>query len=170
MASLTILPYIHVQYTCAQLHPTLPHHGLQLPGSSVRGILQARILEWVAVPYSRGSSRPRDCLSFIGRQILYHCATWDTHHIFTQNINLLYKRSKRSRMIKKKKHLKVFIILYKVVKVSTLWIFIVVIHLKKNAKHQHEHQDNLVLLEIRNEIEQEIMREYLNIHKETNNK
>ena len=30
------------------------------PGSSVRGILQARILEWVAVPLSRGSSRPRD--------------------------------------------------------------------------------------------------------------
>ena len=30
------------------------------PGSSVHGILQARILEWVAVPSSRGSSRPRD--------------------------------------------------------------------------------------------------------------
>ena len=30
------------------------------PGSSVRGILQARILEWVATPFSRGSSRPRD--------------------------------------------------------------------------------------------------------------
>ena len=30
------------------------------PGSSVRGILQARILEWVAIPSSRGSSRPRD--------------------------------------------------------------------------------------------------------------
>ena len=31
-----------------------------LPGSSVHGILQSRILEWVAVPFSRGSSRPRD--------------------------------------------------------------------------------------------------------------
>ena len=30
------------------------------PGSSVFGILQARILEWVAVPHSRGSSQPRD--------------------------------------------------------------------------------------------------------------
>ena len=30
------------------------------PGSSVRGILQAGILEWVAIPFSRGSSRPRD--------------------------------------------------------------------------------------------------------------
>ena len=31
-----------------------------LPGSSVHGILQARILEWVAISYSRGSSRPRN--------------------------------------------------------------------------------------------------------------
>ena len=31
-----------------------------LPGSSVHGILQARILDWVAVPSSRGSSQPRD--------------------------------------------------------------------------------------------------------------
>jgi len=31
-----------------------------LPGSSAHGILQARILEWVAIPFSRGSSRTRD--------------------------------------------------------------------------------------------------------------
>ena len=31
-----------------------------LPGSSVHGLLQARILEWVASSFSRGSSRPRD--------------------------------------------------------------------------------------------------------------
>ena len=31
-----------------------------LPGSSVHGIFQARVLEWVAMPSSRGSSRPRD--------------------------------------------------------------------------------------------------------------
>ena len=30
------------------------------PGSSVNGIFQARILEWVAKPSSRGSSQPRD--------------------------------------------------------------------------------------------------------------
>ena len=30
------------------------------PGSPVHGILQARILEWVAIPFSRGSSPPRD--------------------------------------------------------------------------------------------------------------
>ena len=31
-----------------------------LPGFSVRGILQARILEWVTISFSRGSSQPRD--------------------------------------------------------------------------------------------------------------
>ena len=31
-----------------------------LPGCSVHGVLQARILEWVAIPFSRGSSQPRD--------------------------------------------------------------------------------------------------------------
>ena len=31
-----------------------------LPASSVCGILQERILEWVAIPYSRGSSQPKD--------------------------------------------------------------------------------------------------------------
>ena len=30
------------------------------PGSSVHGIIQARILEWIAIPISRGSFRPRD--------------------------------------------------------------------------------------------------------------
>ena len=47
------------------------------PGSSVHGILQARILEWVATSYSRGSSRPtaQTCIFCIGRQILYHWAT-----------------------------------------------------------------------------------------------
>ena len=53
-----------------------------LPDFSVHGILQARILESVAISYSRGSSWLRDqthisCISCIGRQILYHCATWE---------------------------------------------------------------------------------------------
>ena len=61
-----------------QLCPTLcdpMDHSLL--GSSVHGILQARILEWVAMPSSRGSSPPRDrtqvsYVSCIGRQVLYH--------------------------------------------------------------------------------------------------
>ena len=35
-------------------------HGLCLPGSPVPGILQARILEWFSISFSKGSSRPRD--------------------------------------------------------------------------------------------------------------
>ena len=51
------------------------------PGSSVHGISQARILEWVAILSSRGSTQSRDqthvsWISCIGRWILYHCATW----------------------------------------------------------------------------------------------
>ena len=34
--------------------------AISLPGFSVHGILQTRILEWGAIPFSRGSSRPRD--------------------------------------------------------------------------------------------------------------
>ena len=50
-------------------------------GSSVYGILQARILEWVAIPFSRGSSQPRDqtWVSCIGRQILYHLSHQEGH-------------------------------------------------------------------------------------------
>ena len=41
---------------------------------TVHGILQARILEWVAFPFSRGSSQPRNQIqvSHICRRILYH--------------------------------------------------------------------------------------------------
>ena len=59
------------------------------PGSFVQGILQARILEWVAISSSRGSSTSRGsswcrfwtCISYIfavcfGRQVLYH-----QHHL-----------------------------------------------------------------------------------------
>ena len=51
------------------------------PVSFVRGILQARILEWVAISFSRGSPWPRDRthVSCIGKQILYPCANLDRH-------------------------------------------------------------------------------------------
>ena len=44
------------------------------PGSSVHGILQARILEWVAIPFSRGSSQPRGgtLIFCTSSQILYN--------------------------------------------------------------------------------------------------
>ena len=67
----------HVQIFCDPL-------GCSPPGSSVHGILQARILEWAATPSSRGSSSPKDqthksYMSCIGRPALNH-----QHHLGNQ--------------------------------------------------------------------------------------
>ena len=56
------------------------------PGSTVHGIFLARMLEWVNISFSRGSSGLRDwthtfCICYVGRQILYHCATWKAQEI-----------------------------------------------------------------------------------------
>ena len=78
-----------LQYSCLGIPWTEDPGGLQsmgslrvghdwaTSGSSVHGILQTRILEWIAMPSSRGSSGPRDRthnshVSCIGRQVLYH--------------------------------------------------------------------------------------------------
>ena len=60
-----------VAKSCASLCDAMDWSPL---GSSVHGISQARILEWVAISYSWGSSPPRDrtCISCISRQILYY--------------------------------------------------------------------------------------------------
>ena len=68
---------------CAQLCLTLcDPMDSSAPGSSVLGIFLARILEWVVISSSRGSSRPMDqtgisCVSCTGEWILYHWATWE---------------------------------------------------------------------------------------------
>ena len=53
------------------------------PGSSVHEILQARIMEWVAISYYRGSSQPRDqtLVSYIGRWVLYQLSHWGSSKI-----------------------------------------------------------------------------------------
>ena len=77
--------HVHV-YMCVCMCAKLPKScpilwdllwDCSTPGSSVHGILQARILEWVATLSSRGSSQPRDrthisYVSCIGRGVLYH--------------------------------------------------------------------------------------------------
>ena len=68
---------------CAQSCTTLCNSINWSPQvSSVHIIFQARILEWVAISYSRGSSQSRDwthasCISGIGKLILYHWVTWN---------------------------------------------------------------------------------------------
>ena len=56
--------------------------GYSPPGSSVHAILQARILEWVAMSSSKGPSQPRDqtsvpCVFYIARRFLTTSATWE---------------------------------------------------------------------------------------------
>ena len=65
----------------AQLCPTLcDPMDCSLPGSSVHRIFQARILEWVAISFSRRSSRPRDQTQvshIVGR----HFTVWATREV-----------------------------------------------------------------------------------------
>ena len=83
---------VSVRVVCACTH-TLSHVQLfvtpmdcSLPGSSVYEISEAGILEWVAISFSRGSSQLRDqtgisCVSCNGKQILYHCMTWEARYV-----------------------------------------------------------------------------------------
>ena len=70
------------------------------PSSSVHGISQARILEWVAISFSGGSSWPRDQIhvSCIGRQVLYPWITreaWNISHSQTKlNIQTIRRAEK----------------------------------------------------------------------------
>ena len=59
--SIPMSRYYAVLCLVAQLYPTLyDPMNCSPPGSSVHGILQARIVEWVAMPFSRGSFQPKD--------------------------------------------------------------------------------------------------------------
>ena len=76
-----------VKMLVAQLCPTLcDPMDCSPPGSSVHGILQARILEWVAISSSRESSQPRDWIwvSCIGDGFFTFWATREVqgHHEF----------------------------------------------------------------------------------------
>ena len=66
----------------AQSCPTLCNPiDYSLPGSSVHGIFQARVLEWVAIPFSRGSSQPRDwtrVFCIVG----WHFTIWATREVW----------------------------------------------------------------------------------------
>ena len=62
-----------------------------LPGTSIHGIIQARILEWVAISFSRGSSWPRDWTCIEG----LHFNIWATREAPVQNESFLKKRNWR---------------------------------------------------------------------------
>ena len=79
---LKLTQYHNYVHECVLRHVLFCYNPMDWssPGSSVHGIFQARILEWVAIFFSKGSSQPRDrthisCLSCTGRQFL---ASWAT--------------------------------------------------------------------------------------------
>ena len=85
---LTVCVLCFIAQTCPTLWDTM---DCSPPGSSVHGIFQARILEQVAISYSRGSSQSRDqthisCISCIGRWIFYHCVSWEALRLTIWNI------------------------------------------------------------------------------------
>ena len=68
-----ILSHSVVSNSCNPMDCSLPH-------SSVHGISQARILEWVAISSTHQGiflTQGSNCVSCIGRRILYHWATWE---------------------------------------------------------------------------------------------
>ena len=83
------MPVCSVAQSCLTLYDPM-HFCLQ--DFSVHGISWARILKWVAISSSRGSSQPKDrtrvsCISCIGRQILYY---WTTHNLSIENYLLTF--------------------------------------------------------------------------------
>ena len=68
--------------SCSVVSDSMRPHGLYPPGSSVHGILQARILEWDAIPFSRGASQLRDWIrvSCIAGGFFTIWATRDSAH------------------------------------------------------------------------------------------
>ena len=75
------------------------------PGFSVHGILQTRILEWVAILSSRESSQPRDWtyVSWIGRQILYLQTTREAQRTLISatmltKMNAAFKKKQKQKL------------------------------------------------------------------------
>ena len=94
--SLTLYCYVCLSAKSLQFCPTVCNPmSYSPPGSSVHGILQIRILEWVVISFLRGSSRPRDqtpvsYFSCIGKWILYHQCYLESPSIIMCSLLLLW--------------------------------------------------------------------------------
>ena len=85
--------------SAAQLCLTLCHPlDCSSPGCSIHEISQARILEWIVIPFSRVSSRPkhRNCISCIGRMILDLCTTWEAPYLHEASQILSHEKGEQN--------------------------------------------------------------------------
>ena len=57
-----------------------------LPGSSVHGIFQAIVLEWIAISFSSGSSQPRDRAQ-VSHIVDRHFTVWATREVINSRIS-----------------------------------------------------------------------------------
>ena len=84
---LSVRSEVKVAQSCLALCNSM---NCSLPGFSVHGILQTRILQWVAIPFSRGFSQPRDRTQvshIVGRFF----TVWATGEVISQNrIKLIF--------------------------------------------------------------------------------
>ena len=73
LSSYVMYIYMKVAQSCLTLCDPMDY------AYTVPGILQAKILEWVAFPFSRGSSQPRDRtqVSYIAGRFFTSCTTWE---------------------------------------------------------------------------------------------
>ena len=74
------------------------------PGSSVHEILQARTLAWVAIPFSRGSSQPRDRTQ-VSHTTGGFLTSWDTREAHS----LPYQEANKKQASKKQAHFLIFL-------------------------------------------------------------
>ena len=95
-----------VKALVSQLCPTVCDlMDCSLPGFSVHGIFQARILEWVAIPFSRGSSQPRDW-TWVSCTVGRFFTVWATIYV----IKYVFESAKKIKL--RKDHLFVIILGY----------------------------------------------------------
>ena len=86
-----------IVFVLTQLCPTLCDVvDYSLPGSSVHGVFQARILELPFPPLwvfpNTGLESSSLCISCISRQILYHCATWESQSNYSLILKNKFKK------------------------------------------------------------------------------
>ena len=111
------------------------------PGSSVHGILQARILEWVAIPFSRVSSQCRGWNRFPMSPALAgrFFTIWATREVLINHILIAYLRnkSKWDRERKQRKSIYIFCPLYIHSKFQFLWSYMKLLVSKYFPKNIH---------------------------------
>ena len=68
------------KWSCSVVSDSLQPMDCSPPGSCIHGFLQARVLEWVAISFSRGSSQPRD-QTWVSRIVGRHFTVWVTREV-----------------------------------------------------------------------------------------